>query len=288
MDRILKSFRKLNMPRAADQELTARVEQPAPQATGASPMFPVNQLFPSPMRSNQGARAPAEGLGRSANQVSTEVALWEADAPPSEAAARRAAGLRILMANNSSPRREVELDLDGLGLSTLPNCLANLRSVAALNVSDNNLTELPSLPPALKHLAASANQLVRLPVLPEGLIVLEVDRNSLTELPTLPHSLESLDAARNYLREVPGQSSGLLALPVELNNFDLRWNPLDRCPLFTPGVCNFALSTHFMTDTTYLQQISGRGAHALQDTHVLGTKQESPPFRWDISLPDYQ
>ena len=60
---------------------------------------------------------------------------------------------------------------------TLSNHITDLTGIQAfsnltsLNVADNDLTFLPSLPPNLKTFRCSNNRLVQLPVLPSGLTV---------------------------------------------------------------------------------------------------------------------
>ncbi|ELI8285210.1 TPA: effector protein, partial [Yersinia enterocolitica] len=61
-----------------------------------------------------------------------------------------------------------------------------------LDVRDNQLIELPALPPHLERLIASLNHLAEVPELPQNLKQLHVEHNALREFPDIPESVEDL------------------------------------------------------------------------------------------------
>ncbi len=99
------------------------------------------------------------------------------------------------------------LDISNQQLSSLPSISNTLLFIKATN---NQLINLPSnLPSALEYLRLSKNNLTGLPVLPLGLKALKCDNNQLVQLPTLPNNLAYLDVSYN---------SNLACLPTIPNN----------------------------------------------------------------------
>ena len=83
-----------------------------------------------------------------------------------------------------------------------------------------SLRALPALPSlALHTLDLTSNELAELPALPQTLLHLNISRNWFAKLPAFPSSLKTLRATHNLLR-----NSGIGALPVSLNDVDLRFN----------------------------------------------------------------
>lgn len=66
-------------------------------------------------------------------------------------------------------------------LERLPEAIGELAALERLDVGNNRLSELPTLPAGLRELYVHDNQLVRLPALP-ALQVLDANRNRLTEV----------------------------------------------------------------------------------------------------------
>ncbi|WP_181251963.1 NEL-type E3 ubiquitin ligase domain-containing protein, partial [Yersinia pseudotuberculosis] len=94
------------------------------------------------------------------------------------------------------------LNLHNLDLTSLPDTLPPCNE---LEISNNNITELPTLPNNLQRLMAICNQLRTLPdTLPEHLLSLYVISNKLERLPeNLPESLETLDVSDNPSLQFP-------------------------------------------------------------------------------------
>lgn len=129
-----------------------------------------------------------------------------------------------------------ELDLSFLGLTELPESLAQLWKLMWLNLSANQLTLLPESLRNLQRLLSlnlANNQLTM--VLPEWLTELthlqelNLDRNNLAMLPTwfskLGH-LRSLDLSNNRLRILPEWFGSLTGL----QSLELRHNQLEMLP----------------------------------------------------------
>ena len=123
-----------------------------------------------------------------------------------------------------------QLDLSGLGLTSLPENLLN--QIQELDVSDNKLTSLPeNLPASLQYLYVSDNKLTSLPEnLPDQLQYLDASKNRLTSLPeNLPASLQKLDTSKNRLTSLPKR------LPDRLQYLDASKNRLTSLPENLPG-----------------------------------------------------
>ena len=140
------------------------------------------------------------------------------------------------------------LDLDELGLTSLPDTLPPCNE---LNIMANNLTELPTtLPDNLQKLNVSFNQLRALPnTLPASLLSLNVFMNKLERLPeSLPEGLKELDVNDNESLQLPNRlpqnleslgivSCGLTELPTlpnSLKRLDADSNQLRTLPETLP------------------------------------------------------
>ena len=108
------------------------------------------------------------------------------------------------------------LYLNDQDLVELPPLPPNLKK---LYCDGNQLTSLPQLPDTLEILLCGENQLTELPPLPAGLKVLSCERNQLTSLPQLPVSLTELDCEYNQITELP-------QIPARLTNLNARDNPI--------------------------------------------------------------
>ena len=140
------------------------------------------------------------------------------------------------------------LDLESLSLTSFPRFSTDLRRIdvpfnrltrlpdslpatlESLNVSHNQLTNLPALPARLEYLNASHNRLASLPeALPPALQLLDVSYNQLRNLPeVLPAALELLDASHNQLSSLPEN------LPATLGSLGVNGNQLTRLPEALP------------------------------------------------------
>lgn len=67
------------------------------------------------------------------------------------------------------------LNLEGLRLTSLPDCLGELNSLKVLNLSNNRLGKIPPLPRSLTSLDLRDNEAVELPAIPRPLRDLRVD-----------------------------------------------------------------------------------------------------------------
>ena len=129
---------------------------------------------------------------------------------------------------------------------TLSNHITDLTGIQAfsnltsLNVADNDLTFLPSLPPNLKTFRCSNNRLVQLPVLPSGLTVFHCYGNLLTSLPELPKNLEVFNCSQNRLSALP-------ALPNTLQSFYCSYNNLNGLPVLPNSMTDLGCAANNLT-----------------------------------------
>lgn len=91
-----------------------------------------------------------------------------------------------------------ELYLDYCNLLYLPSSLSNLTELMVLDVSRNQLTELPDLP-YIQKLNASMNHLSTLPKLPDEMISLDLSFNDFVEFQAFP-KLKILDISYNQFK----------------------------------------------------------------------------------------
>lgn len=106
--------------------------------------------------------------------------------------------------------QSVSLDLSNLYLTSLPDCLNSLR-IINLNLSNNQLITLPSLPSDLKILNCSHNRLNSLPPLPNSLTNIDCEDNFITIFPQLPLSLKILICINNLIETPPDIPPDIIA-----------------------------------------------------------------------------
>jgi hypothetical protein len=137
---------------------------------------------------------------------------------------RRHLGSEEIILVFSSPRREVlvKISVWNSTFGQIEECL-QWRSLTKINLSDNSLVDLPSLPRGLEELACYENKLVSLPALPKSLKKLWCSLNRLTTLPTLPEGLEELSCHTNKFTALP-------ALPPSLKKLWCGNNPIVNLP----------------------------------------------------------
>lgn len=116
-------------------------------------------------------------------------------------------------------RDAVWLELNDLGLSSLPGSWPP--SVKYLNLSNNCLTCLPTLPDLLEFLYADHNLLTHLPeVWPAGVIELHLNFNQLEQLPKiLPTNLTYLDVSDNRLKSLSDSLPFFIEVIIAYNNY---------------------------------------------------------------------
>lgn len=128
-------------------------------------------------------------------------------------------------------------------LNSLPSSLPI--SLEYLRVSQNSLTQLPSLPSVLKALKCDNNLLTQLPNLPSGLAYLDVSFNTtLGCFPTIPNNLinNTLPSSilTNYVfssdsnRRLDFSYTGIRCVPTFITNM---WDSGKVSPI-APGVCS--------------------------------------------------
>ncbi len=113
------------------------------------------------------------------------------------------------------PDSLVQLNVDNNYLDSLPSLPAGL---TILDCGYNSLTQIPALPHALTSLQANRNRLVSLPALPQGMTSLSVSDNQLTYLPSLPNGIKSLACHFNQLTALPAMPDSLLTLILNSNH----------------------------------------------------------------------
>jgi hypothetical protein len=101
--------------------------------------------------------------------------------------------------------------------------LSRFYKLKDLVCSNNQLTQLPPLPPTLYYLNCKNNQLTQLPTLPSTLTILFCSDNQLTQLPNLPSTLQRLFCSYNQLTQLP-------TLPLTLTELFCNFNQLTLLP----------------------------------------------------------
>jgi hypothetical protein len=98
-----------------------------------------------------------------------------------------------------------------------------------LNLKNLMLTKLPPIPEGVYNLNLDDNQLTRIDTLPDSLCALTCTSNYLESLPSsLPPALRSLDCSWNRLRSIPALPSTLVFLDCSLNRRLKSLPPLDH------------------------------------------------------------
>ncbi|MES2832116.1 MAG: hypothetical protein V4695_09000 [Pseudomonadota bacterium] len=187
---------------------------------------------------------------------------WISNADPAEQAARIEAASRLTEAHASNA---FSVNLSGLGLTTLPDCLSKL-NVTELYLQDNKLVSVPGLPmPELPHglttLHAHNNSLTFLPTLPKSLTNLNVENNLLSALSNLPSGLKVVHASHNYLQQIDALPPALQVLKVAHNNLtnlpplpqtliglNVKGNRLTQLPELPDAAWSQDQSTYFVAD----------------------------------------
>ena len=129
---------------------------------------------------------------------------------------------------------------------TLTNNISDLTGIqgftnlVSLNVADNNLTSLPTLPPGLTLFRCSNNKLTQLPNLPTSLTSFHCYGNKLTSLPSLPNNLRVFDCSNNQITTLP-------ALPNTLEDFYCSYNALSSLPNLPPLLTDMGCSNNNLT-----------------------------------------
>ena len=100
--------------------------------------------------------------------------------------------------------------------------LKNYNYIVSIDCSNNQLTELPTLPYTLEEFYCSGNILTELPKLPDFLKYLDCSNNKLTELQELPDSLENLNCNYNKL-----QSNGFVKENTFNSSFEKQYQNKD-------------------------------------------------------------
>ena len=120
-----------------------------------------------------------------------------------------------------------------------------INSILMLDCSQNQLLELPELPPNLQILDCSHNQLISIPdSLPPTLQKLDCYNNQLSKLPeTMPPTLKLLDCSNNPLLDLPE------TLPLALHTLYCSNNQLHKLPDSLP----LALHTLYCSNNQLIQ-----------------------------------
>lgn len=155
--------------------------------------------------------------------------VWAASPTPGE---QRDEALRRV--TECIVREDTLLELNSLGLSSLPALPGNLTEV---HVCNNKLPFLCRLPTNLKSLDARNNRLNTLPNLPNMMSVLNVSNNLLTALPDLPEGLTELYANDNRLTALPKMPTTLRIINLHNNRLSTQYTRplLDKVACWYPA-----------------------------------------------------
>ena len=131
-----------------------------------------------------------------------------------------------------------ELDLSNQNLTTLDSIPDD---ITYLDCSNNSLEKLPELPKSLEWLICNNNKLKELPKLPKNFKGLICNNNKLKELPKLPKSLEWLNCSNNLLKELP-------KLPVTTIYLDCSNNLLKELPKLPKYLSGLNAQNNLLTE----------------------------------------
>ncbi len=158
----------------------------------------------------------------------------------------------------------VRLDLSLQNLRQLPELPDGL---ITLLCNGNRLVQLPVLPPSLINLFCSENRLIRLPELPQNLTMLWCYQNRLLRLPELPQGLRELSCGQNRLTRLPALPQGLInlfcsknrliqlpALPQDLRELICFENRLIQLPDLPPNLITLYCFENFLQELPDLPQ----------------------------------
>lgn len=110
----------------------------------------------------------------------------------------------------------VFLKLTGGGLRECPTFPASL---VTIDLSENNLQTLSTLPPGLVRLTADNNELIEVPEIPSNVEYLHLKNNRLQNLSWAPHSmLRVLDISGNAFERLPRLPNSLVNLAAKNNH----------------------------------------------------------------------
>ena len=136
---------------------------------------------------------------------------------------------------------QTSLSVSGQNINHLTGIIG-FSSLTTLNVANNNLTNLPTLPSSLTVLNISNNGFATLPTLPSNLTTLDVSNNSLTSLPTLPINLTELRLQNNAVTCLPTLPNSLSILSYDAT--DIGCIPNKPTALTTTADVCATITTH--------------------------------------------
>ena len=229
----------------------------------------------------QGRDGAPSNRAANARAFKARLTDWKNAGPPAESTARKQAFKKISKAyTNDAPdlcltthasqpafvalRVGERPVVDRTTLSTLPDCMDQLRSLKRLDVSKEALARLPALPPGLTELRADCCPLTSLPSpLPPGLVTLDLDYNRLREIPELPRTMRFVSVRDNALEALPELPPGLMVLDVSANRLTdlpslpstlvrltVTSNALRNIPPLPPGLEEFDATSNAALDSS--------------------------------------
>lgn len=177
---------------------------------------------------------------RRANPSDDILKEWLHGADDGEQEGRQIAVARI---KAIQPDDGASLDLKGLQLSSLPDCLRHCTNLVQLDASFNRLTSLPTLPSTLLKIDISNNQLNSLPEFSRRRIATDAYPSRLRRPPTIATSaglLQHSDHHAMYARPLPAadfvetpEQSPIMCLDVSNNPWLLpALDQIDTLPRF--------------------------------------------------------
>jgi len=152
-----------------------------------------------------------------------------------------------------------KVNVSGINILDLTG-IQYFKNLDTLLCSEDNIGNIPALPPTLTYLQCSINNLTSLPPLPAALTYLDCSANQLNTLPTLPASLKTLNANENELTTLPGLPSSLItlylnsnnltalpALPATLSTLECGYNQLVNLPSLPATLTDLNCSSNNLT-----------------------------------------
>ncbi|MFY8033497.1 MAG: hypothetical protein ACOVMN_03200, partial [Flexibacteraceae bacterium] len=127
------------------------------------------------------------------------------------------------------------VNVSGLNINHV-NGIQYFRSLISLNVSNNNLTWLPTLPNSLILLNINNNNFTALPSVPTNIRVINAASNRISSITSFPANLETISLVNNNLTSLPTLPNGLYSILVGMNNITCLPNiPTGPFPSYANG-----------------------------------------------------